>query len=173
MPAAAKLEQARSRPPSSRIAALRHETSSNRPLISPWIYTMNRCTTTSLSRRLFGAALLAAAASASLLATAQGLPSVEPRNFPPTAQFGELTVTNFPEVTINGTAIRTTPGFRLFSQERTVVFAHNYAGQKMLVGYVIEPQTQGLHTAWILTPAEIEKYQPIQPRTLLQRVFGS
>ena len=49
----------------------------------------------------------------------------------------------------------------------------NYAGQKLLVGYVIEPQTQGLHTAWILTPAEIEKYKPIQPRTLLQRVFGS
>ena len=55
----------------------------------------------------------------------------------------------------------------------SLVFASNYAGQKMLVGYVIEPQTQGLHTAWILTPAEIEKYKPIQPRTLLQRVFGS
>lgn len=138
---------------------------------------MNRCTTSSLrpslSRRLLGSALLAAAASASLPTLAQGLPSNDTRNFPPSAMFGELTVTNFPEVAINGTAIRTTPGFRLFSQERTVVFAHNYAGQKMLVGYVIEPQTQGLHTAWILTPAEIEKYKPIQPRTLLQRVFGN
>ena len=46
-------------------------------------------------------------------------------------------------------------------------------GDALVVGYVIEPQTQGLHTAWILTPAEIEKYKPIQPRTLLQRVFGS
>ena len=134
---------------------------------------MNRCTTSALDRRLFGSALLAAAASASLPALAQGLPSDDTRNFPPTAQFGELTVTNFPEVAINGTAIRTTPGFRLFSSERSIVFAGNYAGQKMLVGYVIEPQTQGLHTAWILTPAEIEKYKPIQPRTLLQRVFGS
>ena len=134
---------------------------------------MNRCTTSSLSRRLFSSALLAAAASASLPALAQGLPSNETRNFPPTALFGELSITNFPEVAINGSPIRTTPGFRLFSQERTIVFASNYAGQKMLVGYVIEPQTQGLHTAWILTPAEIEKYKPIQPRTLLQRVFGS
>jgi len=134
---------------------------------------MNRCTTTRFSRRLWGNALLAAAASASLPALAQGLPSDNTRNFPPTAQFGEMTVTNFPEVAINGTAIRTTPGFRLFSRERSIVFASNYAGQKMLVGYVIEPQTQGLHTAWILTPAEIEKYKPIQPRTLLQRVFGS
>ncbi|RGE45958.1 hypothetical protein DZC30_06705 [Comamonas testosteroni] len=130
---------------------------------------MNRCPTSLFSRRLFGAALLAA----SSLAVAQSLPTDEPRNFPPTAQFGELTVTNFPEVAINGSPVRTTPGFRLFSRERTLVFASNYAGQKMLVGYVIEPQTQGLHTAWILTPAEIEKYKPIQPRTLLQRVFGS
>ena len=134
---------------------------------------MNRCTTSALDRRLFGSALLAAAASASLPALAQSLPSNETRNFPPTALFGELSITNFPEVAINGSPIRTTPGFRLFSQERTIVFASNYAGQKMLVGYVIEPQTQGLHTAWILTPAEIEKYKPIQPRTLLQRVFGS
>ncbi len=130
---------------------------------------MNRCPTSLFSRRLFGAVLLAASSSA----MAQSLPTDEPRNFPPTAQFGELTVTNFPEVAINGTTVRTTPGFRLFSQERTLVFASNYAGQKMLVGYVIEPQTQGLHTAWILTAAEIEKYKPIQPRTLLQRVFGS
>ena len=141
---------------------------------------MNRCTISSLrpspSRRLFSSALLAAAATGCLLTqvtVAQGLPSNDTRNFPPTAQFGELTITNFPEVAINGTALLTTPGFRLFTQERTLVFASNYAGQKMLVGYLIEPQTQGLHTAWILTPAEIEKYKPIQPRTLLQRVFGS
>ena len=133
---------------------------------------MNRCPT-SITRRLLGRTILAAAASASLAVAAQGLPSAEPRNFPPTAQFGELTITNFPEVAINGTAVLTTPGFRLFTQERTLVFASNYAGQKMLVGYVIEPQTQGLHTAWILTPAEIEKYQPVQARSLLQRIFGS
>ena len=141
---------------------------------------MKRCTTSSLrpspSRRLFSSALLAAAATGCLLTQvtlAQGLPSNDTRNFPPTALFGELSITNFPEVAINGSPIRTTPGFRLFSQERTIVFASNYAGQKMLVGYVIEPQTEGLHTAWILTPAEIEKYKPIQPRSLLQRVFGS
>ncbi|MEG1733735.1 MAG: hypothetical protein RR283_01760 [Comamonas sp.] len=135
---------------------------------------MNRCTSALFSgRRLLAAGLLAAAATGSLTAMAQGLPSNEPRNFPPTALFGELTVTNFPEVAINGQAVRTTPGFRLFSQERTIVFAHNYAGQKMLVGYVIEPQTLGLHTAWILTPAEIEKYKPIQPKTGLMRIFGS
>lgn len=135
---------------------------------------MNRCKPQfSSSRRLFGvgtAALLIAATGASM---AQGLPSNDTRNFPATALFGELTITNFPEVAINGKSILTTPGFRLFSQERSIVFAHNYAGQKMLVGYVIEPQTQGLHTAWILTPAEIAQYKPIQPRTGLMRIFGS
>jgi hypothetical protein len=69
---------------------------------------------------------------------------------PPTAQFGELTVT-IPRSGHQRHGIRTTPGFRLFSRERSLVFASNYAGQKLLVGYVIEPQTQGLHTAWILT----------------------
>jgi hypothetical protein len=56
-------------------------------------------------------ALLAAAASASLPALAQGLPSDDTRNFPPTAQFGELTVTNFPEVAINGTPFAPRPAF--------------------------------------------------------------
>ena len=36
---------------------------------------MNRCTTAFVSRRLFGSIALAAAASASLLAQAQGLPA--------------------------------------------------------------------------------------------------
>ena len=90
---------------------------------------MNRCTTDLISRRFVACALLAAAASAGLPALAQGLPSDDTRNFPPTAQFGELTVTNFPEVAINGTTIRTTPGFRLFSRERSLVFASNSAGQ--------------------------------------------
>lgn len=131
---------------------------------------MNRCQTPfSASRRLCAAALLAAAAGAAL---AQGLPSGETRSFPPEAQFGELQVSNFPEVTLNGAAIRTTPGFRLFSPERTLVFASNYQGQKLAVGYVIEPQTQWLHTAWILTPAEVEKYKPVRPG-LLRGLFGS
>jgi hypothetical protein len=131
---------------------------------------MNRCQTSfSAGRRLCAAALLAAAAGTTL---AQGLPSGETRNFPPEAQFGELQVGNFPEVTLNGAAIRTTPGFRLFSPERTLVFASSYQGQKLAVGYVIEPQTQWLHTAWILTPAEIEKHKPVKPG-LLRGLFGS
>lgn len=136
---------------------------------------MNRCKTPlSTGRRLCAAALLAATAAAAGTVLAQGLPSDETRNFPPNAQFGELVVSNFPEVTLNGETIRTTPGFRLFSPERTLVFASNYQGQKLAVGYVVEPQTQWLHTAWILTPAEIEKYKPASTKPgLLRGLFGS
>ena len=123
---------------------------------------MNRCTTAFLNRRLFGSIALAAAASASLLAQAQGLPSNDTRNFPPTALFGELTITNFPEVAINGAAIRTTPGFRLFDAKNRLVFAHTLQGQTFTVNYVIEPSTQWLHQAWILTPDEAKDKLPSQ-----------
>src|SRR5258707_15300029 len=116
------------------------------------MYPMTRCNPLfSPARRLCAGALLAGLACASLGVAAQGLPSNETRNFPPQAQFGELVVTQFPEVEIDGKTIRTSPGFRLFSPERTLVQAINYQGSKLVVGYVIEPQTQWLHQAWILT----------------------
>ncbi len=132
---------------------------------------MNRCKLlSSPARRLCAGALLAALACASLGAAAQALPSGETRNFPPQAQFGELVVTQFPVVEIDGKAIRTTPGFRLFSAERTLVQPANYQGSKLVVGYVIEPQTQWLHQAWILTQAEADKHY--KPRSALQRIFN-
>ncbi|MDR0224916.1 MAG: hypothetical protein LBI66_00725 [Burkholderiaceae bacterium] len=131
---------------------------------------MNRCNAPHTPRRrILAGALCAALACASLGATAQGLPSNDTRNFPPQAQFGELVVTQFPVVEIDGKAIRTTPGFRLFSPERTLVQAANYQGRKLVVGYLIEPQTLWLHQAWILTPAEAEKHY--KPRSSLLRIF--
>lgn len=133
---------------------------------------MNRCNDPAFpaARRLAALTLLAGLACASLGAAAQGLPGGETRNFPPQAQFGELVVTQFPVVEIDGKAIRTTPGFRLFSPERSLVQAANYQGQKLVVGYVIEPQTQWLHQVWILTRAEADKHY--KPRSLLQRVLN-
>ncbi|WP_027016309.1 hypothetical protein [Comamonas composti] len=142
---------------------------------------MHRCTPTCseksgfakpLQRRAFAALLCSAAACASLGAAAQGLPSHEARNFPPQTRFGELTISDFPTVRINGQEIRTSPGFRLFSPERTLLQAAQLPGQRMLVAYVIESHTQWLHQAWVLTPAEIEKHQVVKP-TLLNRLLGS
>ncbi|WP_280187643.1 hypothetical protein [Delftia sp. PS-11] len=131
---------------------------------------MTRCNNTFLpARRWYAGALLAIAACASLGASAQGLASDETRNFPPQAQFGTLAVTQFPTVEVDGKAVRTSPGFRLFSPERTLVQASTYQGQKLTVAYLIEPQTQWLHQAWILTPAEIAKHR--KPG-LLESLFG-
>lgn len=137
---------------------------------------MNRCpdhlfAPASAARRLLAVAALSCAAGLSLQAAAQGLPSDEPRNFPPTAQFAEMAITNFPEVTLNGHTVRTSPGFRLFSPERTLLFAASYQGQKFPAAFVIEPSTQWLHTAWVLTPAEIEKYRPVKP-SWWRRILG-
>ena len=76
------------------------------------------------------------------------------RNFPPDAQRGKLVIGSMPMVTLNNKAMRTTPGFRLFSAEGRLLMAHTLIDQPLLVNYVIEPSTQWLHTAWVLTPAE-------------------
>ena len=126
---------------------------------------MNRCTPTppSTRRQLLTAVAATSVSGLGFSALAQSLPSDEPRNFPPHALFAELAIVNFPEVAINGKVIHTTPGFRLFSPERTLVFASSYAGQKFPAALLIEPQTEWLHTAWALTPAEIAKYKPSRP----------
>jgi len=105
-------------------------------------------------RRACAAVLLAALAGVGLDAGAQGAS----RNFSAQVQFGEMAVTQFPVVEINGQPIRTTPGFRLFSPENMLVQASGYKGAKLPVAYLIEPQTRWLHQAWILTPAEVAKH---------------
>ena len=76
------------------------------------------------------------------------------RTFPEQARRGELRITAMPTLTLNGQAVRTTPGFRLFNEHNQLVFAHQLTGRTFAVRYVIEPQTQWLHTAWLLTAAE-------------------
>ena len=117
---------------------------------------------------LFSAAFSAAALASALLtgvvapaAHAQGYPAGT-RSFPDTAQRGTLVITAMPEVTLNGKTIRTSPGFRLFDAKNRLVFAHTLQGQKFTVNYVIEPSTQWLHQAWILTPDEAKVKLPSQ-----------
>lgn len=82
------------------------------------------------------------------------------RNFPPAALRGTLVIGNMPEVQLDEKAMRTTPGFRLFSAEGRLLMGHTLAGQKLLVNYVLEPSTQWLHTAWVLTPQEAALARP-------------
>ncbi|WP_159916636.1 hypothetical protein [Pantoea sp. 18069] len=119
---------------------------------------MHRCPLFPLPRALAASfALLAASAwlpAQAQTAAAVTAPAAGTRNFPPDAQRGKLVIGTMPEVTLNGKAMRTTPGFRLFSTEGRLLMAHTLAGQPLLVNFVIEPSTQWLHAAWVLTPQE-------------------
>jgi hypothetical protein len=116
-----------------------------------------------LSRAFAASCLLLAAAA--LPAQAQNAPTVTAatagtRNFPPAALRGTLVIGTMPDVQLNGKPLRTTPGFRLFSADGRLLMGHTLAGQKLLVNYVIEPSTQWLHTAWVLTPEEAALKRP-------------
>jgi hypothetical protein len=124
---------------------------------------MHRCLPLPLSRAFAASCVLLAAAA--LPAQAQNAPTVTAatagtRNFPPDAQRGKLVIGTMPEVTLNGKPMRTTPGFRLFSTEGRLLMAHTLAGQSLLVNYQIEPSTQWLHAAWVLTPQEAALKRP-------------
>lgn len=130
---------------------------------------MHRCLRLPFSRACtarLATHLLLLAGAAWLPAQAQNAPppataaAAGTRNFPPDAQRGKLVIGTMPEVTLNGKAMRTTPGFRLFSAEGRLLMAHQFAGQNLLVNYQIEPSTQWLHTAWVLTPEEAALKRP-------------
>ena len=125
--------------------------------VSPWMYTMTRC----LLAFLMAAPWLATAPLA--LAQTQ-LPTVRTqitaapagqRNFPSNAQTGVLRIAQIPNAQINGQAIRTAPGFRLFSADNKLIFAHTVQQQDLRVVYVKEASTDWLLTAWILSAEEI------------------
>lgn len=124
---------------------------------------MHRCLRFPFPRAL--ATSIALLAAGALPAQAQNAPTVTAatagtRNFPPDAQRGKLVIGTMPEVTLNGKPMRTTPGFRLFSTEGRLLMAHTLAGQSLLVNYQIEPSTQWLHAAWVLTPQEAALKRP-------------
>lgn len=126
---------------------------------------MHRCLRFS-SFRALAAALALLTGAAWLPAQAQPTAAVTTaaaagtRNFPPAALRGTLVIGTMPDVQLNGKPLRTTPGFRLFSADGRLLMGHTLTGQKLLVNYVIEPSTQWLHTAWVLTPEEAALKRP-------------
>ncbi len=119
---------------------------------------MNRCL---CFLRAFAAALALLIGAAWLPALAQPAPAAAgTRTFPANALRGKLVIGTMPEVTLNDQAMRTTPGFRLFGSDGKLLMAHHFAGQSLLVNYVIEPSTQWLPQAWVLTPEEAALKRP-------------
>jgi hypothetical protein len=123
--------------------------------------TMNRCLLSSLVAAPLLAAAMTCVAQTTLpqVQTAVTAPKVGQRPFPSHAQFGILRIDHVPNAQINGQAVRTAPGFRLFSADNKLIFAHTVQSQELKVAYVLEASTQWLLTAWILTPEELASFK--------------
>lgn len=120
---------------------------------------MNRCLLATLIAAPVLAALPCAAQNAvPAVQTIATAPHPGHRNFPSTVEFGVLRIDQIPNAQINGQAIRTAPGFRLFSADNKLIFAHTVQSQALKVAYVKEASTQWLLTAWILTPEELATF---------------
>lgn len=117
---------------------------------------MNRCLLATLIAAPLLSTALPCAAQASIpeVQTAVTATQAGQRTFPHNAQFAVLRIEQMPHAQINGQVIRTAPGFRLFSADNKLIFAHSVQNQELHVAFVKEASTQWLLTAWILTPEE-------------------
>lgn len=117
---------------------------------------MNRCTPAPAGA-FFAAAparraglLLALALAASPLVQAEALP----RAFPDNALRGKMTVTQPPEIVLNGQPARLSPGSRIRNVNNTLALSGTLVGQALTVNYTRD--SYGLvHEVWILSPNEI------------------
>ena len=112
---------------------------------------MNRCLPSPITRlrSLLALVLLGAALYTPSPVAAQ----TTLRQFPPAAKRGMLEVLMPPEVLINGTRERLSPGVRIKGVTNTVVMSGSLVGSRVLVNYVRDPQGM-IHDVWILGPDE-------------------
>ena len=116
---------------------------------------MNRCTTApdgalSLAPARRAGLLLALALALSPLAQAEALP----RTFPDNALRGKMTVTQPPDIVLDGQPARLSPGSRIRNVNNTLALSGTLVGQELTVNYVRDGH--GLvHEVWILSPNEI------------------
>jgi hypothetical protein len=121
---------------------------------SLWMNTMNRCLPNPTA--LFLKTLPLAFASALALSASPCAAQMMQRQLPPTAQRGVLEVTSPPDILINGSAERLSPGARIKASNNLLVLSATLVGQSLLVNYVRDPQ--GLvHEVWILTADEAQQ----------------
>lgn len=108
---------------------------------------MNRCQPLPSSRFLMAFALAWAFAASPALAQNPG------RQFPPSALRGVLVVTAPPNVLINGTAERLSPGARIKGLDDGLILSGTLVGTSVLVNY--RRDGYGLiHEVWILSAQE-------------------
>lgn len=117
---------------------------------------MTRCPASSVFSRRFVTRMLSAAAACLVLAAAGVHAQGVSRQFPANIKRGVMTVTAPPEVQINGTSMRLSPGVRIRGPNNLLLMSSVLIGQQYAINYVLEQQ--GLvRDVWILTQAEVDQ----------------
>jgi hypothetical protein len=126
--------------------------------------TMNRCLPLPLVRWLTLLAMLWASATSP--ASAQTM-----RQFPPAAKRGTLLVTAPPEVLLNGTSARLSPGARIKGVNNGLLMSGALVGKSVLVNYVRDGQGL-ISEVWLLGPEEA-RAERSGLETVTNFIFGS
>ena len=131
---------------------------------------MNRCQPV-FSRYAFALLLAMACSATSIWPTYAAAQAQGVREFPAAAKRGYLVVTAPPEVLINGTAERLSPGVRIRGPNNLLMMSASLVGQKFVVNYTREKQGM-IQEVWLLTQAEADlKRSGSEPITNF--IFGS
>jgi hypothetical protein len=132
---------------------------------SLWTDTMNRCIESRVRTALLACAVLAGLTFLPLPdAAAQGFVREAPKD----VVRGRLTVTQPPEITLDGKPDRLSPGARIRGTNNLLVLSGSIVGQSLPVVY--RRDAAGLvHEVWVLTPQEDEKLAGVNSLTGYQR----
>lgn len=88
-----------------------------------------------------------------LLATLAFSAVAAERDFPAATLRGKLTITDYPNVTVSGNALRLSPGSRIWNTEQLTQIPNSLGADTYLVNYTLNPQGD-IDRVWILTPDE-------------------
>ncbi len=91
-----------------------------------------------------------------LLATLAFSAMAAERDFPASAQRGKLAITNYPIVTVNGNALRLSPGSRIWNTQQLTQIPNSLGTDTYQVNYTLNAQGD-IDRVWILTPDEVNQ----------------
>ena len=139
------------------------------------MYTMNRCFNARKTRFLAPLPKLAVSTALCLLvATAVWLPNAQAqtaqREFPKNALRAVMVVTSPPQIILNGTSERLSPGARIKGPSNTLLMSGTLTGKEVLVNYVRDHQGM-IHEVWVLSELEAQEKRP--GMSFSNIIFGS
>ena len=133
---------------------------------------MNRCLTAGTARFLASLSLTAVVIGVTAItaSTAPAQAQTAQREFPKKALRAMMVVTSPPQITLNGTLERLSPGARIKSVNNTLLMSGQLVGQSVLVNYVRDPQGM-IHEVWVLSEQEAQEKR--DGMSLTNIIFGS